>query len=675
MKVDIRFGAARAAAACALLLVFPAVSCASAASTASPVALESLLRRPQYDSLSISPGGDYLAATVMLDDRSVLTIVRRDTMQISGTIDPGKEGYVEGFYWVSPDRVFASTSRRFGLDAGASMLPVLYAVDADGRNGKQFPASIVDTLVGDDEHVLVSVCEPAAGRVKGCWNEVKRVRVDLKGRIEDVVKAPALNASFGVDNAGHVRFATCYDTEDNQQVYVRGVEGDAPWQLIHDESTQGREIHPLGTSADDRVAYLRVQMPAGPDAIVEYDFATGKRRELLRDPVADPVGLIISADGRQPIGALYRVGLPRLKFWQPTHPDAVLQAEVTAAFPGEFALITSQTADRAQAVVTVSSDREPGRYYLMDQASGELKLLNRSRPWLSADALVPMKPIALAARDGLPLHGFLTTLQRPGSPPGPLVVVPHGGPYWIRDDWRFDTDVQALATRGYTVLQVNFRGSAGFGRAFADAGLLEWGGRMQDDLADATRWAIAQGHGVAGRVCILGASYGGYAALMGAVKDPDLYRCAIGVAGVYDLGLMKRWGDIQRTRFGESYLDRALGTDPAVLAQRSPARRAGEIKAAVMLVHGGRDFRVSPEHAKAMREALEDAGIAYEGYFPSYEAHGIADPDNQREYYTRVLAFLDRHIGAGAAVGTAGAGTPGTGSAPGRALAGARPGR
>jgi dipeptidyl aminopeptidase/acylaminoacyl peptidase len=296
-------------------------------------------------------------------------------------------------------------------------------------------------------------------------------------------------------------------------------------------------------------------------------------------------------------------------------------------------------------VVTVTGDREPGRFYLYEASSGELKLLNKRKPWLDNKQLATMRPITLEARDGLELHGYVAT------PPGsdgknlPLVVVPHGGPYWVHDDWSFDEDTQVLATRGYAVLRVNFRGSGGFGRAYIDAGMREWGGKMQDDVTDATRWAIEQGIADPTRVCIYGASYGGYAALMGAVKDPDLYRCAIGVAGVYDLELAKKWGDIQRSRFGERYLERALGSDRAEIARRSPARRAKEIKAAVMLVHGGRDFRVSPEHAKAMRKALDEAGVPYEGYFPSYEAHGIADDKNRLEYYTRILAFLDRHIG------------------------------
>ena len=619
--------------------VFAACSFAQAA----PVKLDDLLRRPQYDDMSISPGGDYLAATVMLDDRSVLAIVRRSDMQITGRIDPGKDGYVTGAYWVSNDRVFASTAKRFGLNADASMLPMLFGMDADGRHGDQIWADVVDALPRDDDRMIVRVCHKQ--HKIGCWTRAKRVRTDLKGRPEDLADAPVPNADFAADSEGRVRFAWASDPDDIQQLYVRGVEEDAEWQLLNDEAKSGVEVVPIGTSADSQRAWLRSERKEGPDAIVEYDFASGTQREVLRDERADPADILLASDTSEPISAVFRDGQPRARFWNTQHPDALLQKDLDASFAGESALVTSDTRDGSFAVVTVTSDREPGRYYLLDRKSGDIKLLNRSRPWLDPKSLGAMAPVEIQARDGLKLRAFLAKPPGAGNAPLPLVVVPHGGPYWIRDDWAFDEDTQVLATRGYAVLRVNFRGSGGYGRAFIESGMGEWGGKMQDDLTDATKWAIAQGIADPKRICIFGASYGGYAALMGAVKEPELYRCTIGVAGVYDLDLMYRWGDIQRSKYGENYLERAIGRDQAKLAQRSPARRVKEIRASVMLVHGGRDFRVSPEHAKAMRERLDAAGVKYEGYFPSYEAHGIADRENRKEYYEKVLAFLDKHIG------------------------------
>jgi dipeptidyl aminopeptidase/acylaminoacyl peptidase len=613
---------------------------------AEPPSVESLLKRAQYDDMSISPDGEHLSATVSLEDRTMLVVVRRADMQITGTIDPGKDGHVTGAFWVNNQRVFAASSRKFGMDAGASRLPWLYTIQADGKRGKAFGGSLVDTLVNDDDYMLISECTRTEG-LRGCWNQVRRIRADLKGNGKDVIEAPALNADFSVDNAGRVRFASCYDNDDNQSLYVRGADEDSEWKLINDERNTGIELTPFGRAEGDRVFYLRSEHKSGPDSIVEYDFASGARKEVLRHEVGDPVAAITSADGRQTIGAVFGVGVPQSRFWLPEHPDARLERELAALFPDEFSIVLNSTRDGRFHVVRVSSDRDSGRFYLLDRPAGDIKLLNKRRPWLDTKALAPMQPIELTARDGMPLHGYLA-LPAGTRKALPLVVLPHGGPYFVRDDWEFDLDTQVLATRGYAVLRLNFRGSGGYGRAFADAGLREWGGAMQDDLTDATRWAIDQGYADPKRVCIYGASYGGYAALMGAITEPDLYRCAIGVAGVYDLEVLHKWGDVNNTRWGEKYLERIVGTDRKDLAARSPARRAKEIKAAVMLVHGGRDFRASPEHARAMRKALDDAGIAYEGWFPSYEAHGIEDSANQVEFYQRLLAFLDKHIGAGA---------------------------
>lgn len=609
-----------------------------------PPELEALLRRPQYDDMALSPGGDYLSTTVSLEDRTLLVVVRRADMQVTGTIDPGKDGHVTGAFWVSDERLFARSARRFGQDAGASTLPMLYAIEANGKRGRLFEGDIVDTLVNDDEHLLVSECKRSEGNL-GCINRVRRIRADLRGRGEVVVEAPAPNAEFFADNAGRVRFASCRDVDDLQSLYVRDAENDAPWRIVNDERASGVELVPIGRAVGDRVAYLRGENTRGPDSIIEYDFASGERKVVLRHDVADPVGMILSADGNQAIGAWFGVGVPEARFWLPAHPDAVLQRDLSAAFPGEFAFVSSSSRDGLRSVVTVMSDREPGRFYLHDRESGEISLLNKRRPWLDPKQLAAMQPVTLTARDGLELHGYLAL--PPGVPARglPLVVMPHGGPYWIRDSWRFDEDTQVLATRGYAVLRINFRGSGGRGRAFVEAGLRQWGAAMQDDLTDATRWAIEQGITDRSRICLVGASYGGYAALMGAVREPGLYRCVVGLAGVYDLELMHKRGDINDTVYGRRYLERAIGTDREELAARSPARHAARIKAAVMLAHGRRDFRVSPEHARVMRKALDDAGVPYVGWFPSYEAHGIAGAENQVEFHTRVLAFLDEHIG------------------------------
>jgi dipeptidyl aminopeptidase/acylaminoacyl peptidase len=237
-------------------------------------------------------------------------------------------------------------------------------------------------------------------------------------------------------------------------------------------------------------------------------------------------------------------------------------------------------------------------------------------------------------------------------------VFPHGGPHGVRDWWEFDPEVQLLASRGYAVLQVNFRGSGGYGMAFESAGHGEWGAKMLDDIADATRWAVEQKVAPADRICIYGASYGGFAALMGAAREPDLYRCAIGQAGVYDLQLMWESGDIPDMRGGRDYLERVLGTDAARLRAQSPVYNAQNIKAPVLLIHGKADERADYEQARRMKEALEQSQKKFEWLALGREGHGVYDEQTRREVYERILQFLDANLRPSPPQASARPGTP-----------------
>lgn len=625
----------------ALLALLMAVAGPTAAATETATGgdrLGEFLRKPQYESLTLSPRGDYFAARVPLDDRTLLVIVRRSDMQITARLDPGKDGFVESDAWVSDTRIFATTSKRFGTREQPYELGVLRSLDVDGSNGRGFSGNVVDPLVDDPEHMLISDCRKVT--IKDCWTRVSRVNKDGTGRREDVADAPVPNATFLADRKGTVRFSWSWDNDDRQQVHLLR---DKEWMSVNDENGSGVEVLPIGTSYDGRYGFLWSERKQGPDVIERIDLSSGERSVVAGDPDSDPQQLLWSFDGHEPIGAVYGGLRPKARFFDASHPHAALMRDMESAFPGEFARVTSATRDGRSAVVTVSSPREPDRYYLLDTVSGDIKLLAKRRPWLSAAAMAPTRAVEFKARDGIVLRGWLTAPARTEGTQ-PLVVIPHGGPFGVEDEWRYDDEVQLLATRGYAVLRLNFRGSGGRGRDFIESGYRQWGLKMLDDLSDGTRWAIANAGADPKRVCIWGASYGGYAAVMASVREPDLYRCAIGTAGPYDLPTMHRWGDIQRSRWGKAYLARSLGDDLGQLREQSPTAHAGKIKAELMLVQGMRDERVSPEHLRAMKRALEEAGKSYEGYFPPEETHGFFGEKSRRQYYERVLAFLDRNL-------------------------------
>jgi dipeptidyl aminopeptidase/acylaminoacyl peptidase len=272
--------------------------------------------------------------------------------------------------------------------------------------------------------------------------------------------------------------------------------------------------------------------------------------------------------------------------------------------------------------------------------------IGNSRPWLDAKDMAPMKPIAFKARDGLEVRGYLTLPAKGPSKNLPAVVLVHGGPHGIRDFWAFDSEVQFLASRGFAVLQVNYRGSGGYGDKFQEIGYKQWGLSMQDDLTDATHWLVKEGYADAKRLAIVGGSYGGYAALMGVVREPKLYRCAVTYVGVSDLTIQTEDSDTAFHEVGEDYLARALGTDEEDLKKRSALYHVERIEVPILIAHGKDDKRVPFSNAVKLREALEKAGKPFEWLAKDSEGHGFQQEPNRFEYYMRLAKFLEKHTAA-----------------------------
>ncbi|HZV24152.1 MAG TPA: prolyl oligopeptidase family serine peptidase, partial [Luteimonas sp.] len=277
-----------------------------------------------------------------------------------------------------------------------------------------------------------------------------------------------------------------------------------------------------------------------------------------------------------------------------------------------------------------------------DRVQKKAQKLVDYRPWLKPDTLAPTRPIEFTTRDGQKLFGFYTAK---GNGPKPLVVMPHGGPIGPYDYWTFDRDAQFLASRGYAVLQVNYRGSGGRGEAFERAGWKQWGGTIQNDITDGVKWAIDNKLADADRICIYGASFGGYSAMMQPILNPGMYKCAVGYVGVYDMVMLRKDVHDGGSKRSIRVNDRAIGTDPKVLADYSPALRAGEIKIPVMLVHGKDDQTAEFGQFKAMEAALRATGHPAETMVVAGEGHGFAKPENVAALYDKLAEFLDRYIG------------------------------
>lgn len=644
----------------AAILAFGMVSPAQAR-----VDLDSYIKKNEFNDIKISPDGLYLAATVPLEDRTGLAVLRRSDSKVMTSFALGKNNHVAGFFWVNKERLLLSVSQKFGMLEQPQATGEIVGLNFDDKapeplvgyratgmqagshiqtnNNERVAAIDVDTIPGDDRNVIVTVTPYSEDEM---WYRADRMDV-YTGRRTTVARAPVKGASFYIDNKGAVRFAKGAEYDNASKLYYRETDT-ADWKLVNDENTSGRVESPVGFSDDNRIAYLQVEQASGPDSIVSYDTASGERKELLREKFSDPT-MIIEKFGAShaPVGVMYMDGHPHTSFFDSKGVEARIYRMLEAAFPNDAVMVTSTTDDGKTALISTYSDRDPGSFYLFDTEAKKASYVLSRRSWVDPKQMAAMKPVELKARDGVVMRGYLTLPQGKGERNLPLVIYPHGGPFGIYDLWGFDTDPQILAAAGYAVLQVNYRGSGNYGRSFYQSGALQWGLTMQDDLTDATRWAIDQGIADRNRICMYGASYGAYASLMGVAKEPSLYRCAAGYVGVYDLVVLSA----QESREGKrssTWTSEWMGKGES-LAPVSPNRIADRIKVPVFLAAGGEDEVAPIAQSEKMESALKKAGVPVETLYYRTEGHGFYTVEHQREYYSKLLAFLDRHIGAGTA--------------------------
>ncbi|HDS0943806.1 TPA: alpha/beta hydrolase family protein [Stenotrophomonas maltophilia] len=622
--------------------------------TAAAIDLGAYVRADKFGDVMLSPGGDYLAATVPADGFTAVIILRTDDNTPVGNLRPPLNSHVFGLHWVNNDQVMFGLAQKFGTRDAPWATGELLTLDA--RTGRpellvgyrdlglrvrpkyrtSAAAFLSDALPGDDAHVVIAV---GGSRLDANGYAAQLEMASGKQRL--LARAPMPGASYVVDARGDVRFVQGAGIDNVHRLYHRNG-GD--WALVNDEKRSGRSEAALGFSADGQLAYLLSEQPSGPDAIVSWNPATQERKVVLRDEVVDPARLIRSPGSTVPVGALFLGNTPHTRFFDESSDEARLYRSLEAAFPGRAVFITSSTRDGRRLLVETGSGSNPGEFYLYDRDRNQARFLMARSEWIDPETTASVRPVLLKARDGLELHGFLTVPHGSTGRDLPMVVVPHGGPIGIFDNGGFDHENQLLAAAGYAVLQINFRGSGNYGRAHSRAALKQWGRAMQDDVTDATRWAISEGIADARRICIYGASYGAYSAMMGAAREPGLYQCAAGYVGVYDLRLMFTGGDIQDRDSGMSYLREWLG-DPATLGAVSPVNLAERIRVPVFLAAGGQDKRAPIQHTERMEAALKRAGTPVESLYYKTEGHGFYTQAHRSEYYGKLLAFLSRSLG------------------------------
>ena len=468
-------------------------------------------------------------------------------------------------------------------------------------------------------------------------------RLNLKsGALELDTKNPGDVSGWTADNALQVRVASVFTPDGGTELRLRD-NAKSDWRSFQKWSADETFGGVAAFTPNNQGAWVISSVEANAARLVEFDLASGRSKVISEDPSYDAGGIMTHPTKR----TLEAVNFTRARSeWTLIDPSLKPDFEALAKVRnGDFDVVSRDLADKTWIVAYVVDDG-PVYYYTFDRASQKEELLFSNRAALEQHKLAPMQPISFKARDGLTIHGYLTLPV--GLPPKnlPMVLNVHGGP-WGRDAWGLDPEAQWLANRGFAVLQVNFRGSTGYGKKFLNAGDRQWAGTMHDDLIDAKRWAVEQGYADAKKVCIYGGSYGGYATLVGVTFTPDEFSCGVDIVGPSSLVTLIKsippyWVPIK------SMFDKRVGkleTEEEFLNSRSPLFKADRIKVPLLIGQGANDPRVKQAESDQIVAAMRKNNKPVEYLVFPDEGHGFARPENRLKFYAATEQFLAKYLG------------------------------
>ncbi|MBC9033326.1 S9 family peptidase [Sphingomonas sp. JC676] len=595
---------------------------------------------PMIKNPKLSPDGSLVAAEGLIKGKSVVLIVQPSGIKPIPVPDKHR---IEWIRWAGSRRLLVSLSTITRELEEEQRMTRIVMLDLD--TGKQrFVGPREQGVDGDDivhideggNFVLLST-QPSIYEYPVVY------RVDLAtGKSSRVVDAREDVWNWYADPSGVVRAG----------IAIR----DDKWWVYYRDGAKGTFARTKRRDFDDNDAHIDTFEPvvgsdkglavaagdSGRFGLYRYDFKNDQLGEkIYENPVVDITDYDVASDGTVR-GIFYDDDKPEVTWLDPEMKK--LQAKLDRAVPGHLNRIVSSSRDKMRLLVWSGSAEDPGVYYLYDRTTNHMDLFAEPFPGLGGKRLAPMEPVRYKARDGLELRAYLTL--PPGRDPAklPLIVMPHGGPF-ARDSWGYDPWVQYLASKGYAVLQPNYRGSTGFGRAFVEKGNGQFGRGMQDDVDDGVKWLAERGTVDAKRVCIMGASYGGYAAMLAAERNPEIYRCAISFAGISDVASQLRYDrkSFSATRYFRNWRDRVRGDKSFELDTISPIKQAAQMTVPILIAHGEDDDNVPLYQSRRLHEALMKLKRPHEYVTYPNEGHGFSDPVHATDFLTRVGKFLDAH--------------------------------
>lgn len=632
--------------------------------------IEHFFENAAFSGAMLSPDARHLAAKIGRAGRRDALAVIELASNRARVVAEFSDSDIGNFQWVNNERLLYNVADKDTAQGDALHGPGLYAVNRDGGGYRQLAARgtsrvtertvrsmlpwnifMLDQRGAQDSH-FVYVARPKYGD-DHFLEYVDLLRVDTVSGRASVVNRPAGTRSWLLDQNGEPRIVSSRERDQAAVHYRESAAGQ--WRKLtsfHAYTGGVNGVEPLGFAPDGT---LYVSANAGRDktALYRFDLAAGKRaaEPLIELKDYDFDGSLVTANNKL-LGVRVLTDA-RATVWFDEAMKA-LQERVDALLPGTVNLVTPAVRAATPWVLVESySDLQPRTWNLFNTETGKLNKVGDTYAHIDPARMGIQEAVRYQARDGVAIPAWLTLPHGATRNNLPLVVLVHGGP-WVRGtEWGWHPESQFLASRGYAVLEPEYRGSTGFGFKHFRAGWKQWGRAMQDDIADGARWAIAEGIVDPKRICIAGASYGGYATLMGLLNDPGLFKCGINWAGVTDIGLMYtgHWGaisDFTETfkQYGMPELIGDMVKDAAQLKATSPLAQAARIRQPLLLAYGGADMRVPIYHGRKFHDAIKAANPNVEMVVYEEEGHGWVLPKNRIDFWTRVEKFLDRNIGS-----------------------------
>ena len=603
------------------------------------IPLEGFFKNSNISGFRISPNGEYLAYLKPYKNRKNIYIRRVDGSEPERRITSQISSDITHFGWKENDTLIFL--KDFGGDENFHIFRV-FATGEDERDLTPFEGTqvrIVDFLEDiSEDSILISTNQ----RDKTIF-DIYRLNIKT-GEMQRVAENPGFFVYWGTDHKGKLRLALSSEGTDIS-VYYRENEEEEFQKIFTTDFTTA--FYPKMFTFDNKNLYVVSNI--GRDKQVIQVFDPRKKKILstvFSHPDVDVSSFSYSKKRKKLLVAYYTTWKRERHFFDSEYKEII--RDIESKIPNKEVGITSENREENLLIVYAYSDRSPGIYYLYDVKTKKLEEIANPRPWIKEEEMAKMKPISYTSRDGLKIHGYLTLPKGSAGKNLPLVVNPHGGPR-LRDYWEFDSEVQFLANRGYAVLQINFRGSAGYGKKFWMASFKQWGKAMQDDITDGVRYLIDQGLVDKNKVAIYGASYGGYAVLAGLAFTPDLYACGVDYVGVSNLFTLLNtippyWEPIREMfyeKIGHPEKDKEL------LTEASPFFHVDRIKVPLFVAQGANDPRVKKAESDQIVQALENRGVKVPYLVKDNEGHGFRNEENKLEFYHLMEAFLHKCLKSG----------------------------